>query len=88
MGRFHPILLLLLSLLLTANLLADDDFLLPEERAFLSQHPVIRVQNELGWAPYNFNDNGRPRGFSIDYMNLLAEKLGIEVEYVTGPSWS
>ena len=85
MGRIHTIFLLLV---LSANLLADDEFLLPEERAFLDQHPVIRVHNELDWAPHNFNDNGRPRGFSIDYMNLLAEKLGIEVEFVSGPSWS
>ncbi|MBW2707367.1 MAG: transporter substrate-binding domain-containing protein, partial [Deltaproteobacteria bacterium] len=59
-----------------------------EEQAWLSQHPVIRVHNEKDWPPFNFFEYGRPRGLSIDYMGLMAEKLGIEVEYVTGPSWN
>ena len=29
-----------------------------------------------------------PRGFSIDYMNLLASMIGVKVDYVTGPSWN
>ena len=58
-----------------------------EERAWLKQHPVIRVHNESDWPPFNFFEDGVPQGLSIDYMNLLASKLGLKVEYVTGPSW-
>jgi PAS domain S-box-containing protein len=57
------------------------------ERRWLDAHPVIRVHNEKNWPPFNYFEYGRPRGLSIDYMNQVAEKLGIEVEYVTGPSW-
>jgi PAS domain S-box-containing protein len=59
-----------------------------EERAWIKQHPVIRVHNEKDWPPFNYFEYGRPRGLSIDYMDLMAEKLGIEVEYITGPSWN
>ncbi|MBU2551254.1 MAG: transporter substrate-binding domain-containing protein, partial [Proteobacteria bacterium] len=59
-----------------------------EERAFLKAHPVIRVHNEENWAPFNFFDNGRPQGLSIDYMNLLAKRLGLKIDYVTGPTWN
>ena len=59
-----------------------------EEQTWLNMHPVIRVHNEKDWPPFNYFDYGRPRGLSIDYMDLLAEKLGIKVEYVTGPSWN
>ena len=59
-----------------------------EEQTWLSEHPVIRVHNEKDWPPFNYFEYGRPRGLSIDYMGLMAEKLGIEVEYVTGPSWN
>jgi PAS domain S-box-containing protein len=59
-----------------------------EEQAWVNQHPVIRVHNEKDWPPFNFFEYGRPRGLSIDYMGLMAEKLGIEVQYVTGPSWN
>ena len=71
----------------------EDDWLkthplTDDEVAFLKQHPVIRVHNEMKWPPFNFNDNGLPAGYSIDYMNLLADKLGIKVEYVSGPTWN
>jgi len=57
------------------------------ELAWLEQHPVIRVHNEKAWPPYNFNVNGQPTGFSIDYMNLVAKQAGLNVQYITGPSW-
>ena len=58
-----------------------------QERAWLADHPVLRVHNEMDWEPFNFNVDGRAQGFSIDYMNLLAGKLGIEADYVSGPTW-
>ena len=58
-----------------------------EEQVWLQTHPRIRVHNELAWPPFNFNENARPQGFSIDYMNLLADKIGIDIQYVSGPSW-
>lgn len=59
-----------------------------EEKSFLRKNPVLRVHNEMNWPPHNFNEGGKPRGYSIAYMNLLAEKLNIKVEYVSGPSWT
>ncbi|NOR20965.1 MAG: transporter substrate-binding domain-containing protein, partial [Xanthomonadales bacterium] len=59
-----------------------------KERTWISEHPVIRVHNELDWPPFNFNENGKHRGFSIDYMNLVASKTGLQVEYISGPSWN
>jgi len=59
-----------------------------EEQNWVNQHPVIRVHNEKDWPPFNYFEYGTPRGLSIDYMNQVAEKLGIKVEYVTGPSWN
>lgn len=59
-----------------------------QEQAFIAAHPLLRVHNETDWPPFNFNENGHPVGYSIDYMNLLAEKSGFRIEYVTGPSWN
>lgn len=61
--------------------------LTPEEREYLARKRVIRVHNEDDWAPFNFNESGIPRGFSIDFIRLLAEKIGLEVEFVSGASW-
>ena len=60
----------------------------PDEAEWLKTHRKVRVHNEKDWPPFNFFNNGLPQGYSIDFMNLLAEKLGLEVEYVTGPTWS
>jgi ABC-type amino acid transport substrate-binding protein len=59
-----------------------------EEKDWLKANPVIRVHNEKDWPPFNYFEYGKPRGLSIDYMNLVAEQLGIKVEYVSGPSWN
>ncbi|MCP3665815.1 MAG: transporter substrate-binding domain-containing protein [Gammaproteobacteria bacterium] len=59
-----------------------------DEIAFLAEHPVIRVHNEKDWPPLNYYEGALPKGYSIDYMNLLADRLGIQVTYVTGPSWN
>jgi polar amino acid transport system substrate-binding protein len=57
------------------------------ERKYLMEHPVLHVHNETNWPPFNFNVNGTPKGFSIDYMNILAEKIGVSIDYVSGYSW-
>ncbi len=62
----------------------DNLNLTPEELAYLKTKRVLRVQNDSNLTPYNFNENGIAKGFSIDYINLLANKLAIEVEYVQG----
>ena len=59
-----------------------------DELTWIADHPVIRVHNEKNWAPFNFFEDNTPRGLSIDYMNLLAAKLGLKIVYQTGPSWN
>ena len=58
-----------------------------KEKVFLRAHPIITAHNEADYPPYNFNEGGVAKGFSIDYLNLLAEKLGIKIRYVSGHSW-
>ncbi len=59
-----------------------------QERQWLADYPVIRVHNETDWPPFNFFEDGESRGFSIDYMNLLASMIGVKVDYATGPTWN
>ncbi len=60
----------------------------PEERAILNKHPVLKVQCAENWAPYNFSEAGKAKGYVNDYLRLLEEKLGIRFEFVMGHSWS
>ena len=58
-----------------------------QEKEFLKKNGTITVHNEKDWPPFNYNEDSMPKGFSIDYMNLLAKKLNINIKYITGPSW-
>ena len=70
----------------TGQIISTHDILTPGERAWVRDHPVVRVGNEMDCPPYNFNINGEPMGISVDYFNALAEIVGLEVEYISGPT--
>jgi ABC-type amino acid transport substrate-binding protein/nitrogen-specific signal transduction histidine kinase len=59
-----------------------------KEKEYIKTHNTITVHNESLWAPYNFNENSIPKGFSIDYIDLLAKKIGIKIKYISGHTWS
>ncbi len=66
---------------------SGDLELTAEETAWIAANPLIRVTNEMDWAPIDFTKDGEAMGFSVDYFNLLASKIGISVEYVNGYTW-
>jgi signal transduction histidine kinase len=60
----------------------------PEERAWLTQHPVVRVAIDPQWAPVEFFDgNGVARGMSLAYLDRISGLLGTRFEVVPGTSW-
>ena len=66
----------------------NESIFTKEEKEFLKRTPILKVHNESDWAPFNFNQNGKASGYSIDYMNLLASKIGLSVDYISGYSWN
>jgi len=60
-----------------------------EETTFLRERNyTISAQNEGNWPPYNFSSNDTPKGYSIDFFNLIASKLNIKINYIAGDNWS
>ncbi|SKB59701.1 diguanylate cyclase [Malaciobacter marinus] len=55
-----------------------------EELNYLKNKKVLKIQNDSNLPPYNFNEDGIVKGYSIDYMNLIANILAIEIKYVQG----
>ena len=87
MKVFH----LLFIILFISQFLHAQDFynkLTKEEIEFLQKNQPLRLHNELNWPPYNFNENGEPKGFVIDYMNLISKKSNIDIKYISGYSWN
>lgn len=58
------------------------------QKEYIKNKKIIKVHNEQIWAPFNYNENKKPKGLSIDTILLVAKKVGLEVEFVTGPTWN
>ncbi|MCD6191679.1 MAG: transporter substrate-binding domain-containing protein, partial [Sulfurimonas sp.] len=85
-----------LFILLSVNLFADvnskstnffNSILTQEEREYLRTNPILKVHNSLDSAPYNFIKDGKPAGYSIDYIQLLASKINLKIEFIRGYTW-
>ena len=59
-----------------------------EERAWLRDHPVIRVVQDPNWPPVEFADaRGEPSGMTRDFLRLIEQRLGVKFEWVRDLSW-
>ena len=59
-----------------------------EEQQWIASHPILKATNKMEMAPIDFVRSGSPMGFSIDYLDLLARKTGLQIEYVNGLTWN
>lgn len=67
----------------------NKDFLTLGERAWLANHPVIRITPERNYAPFIFMDKDRKiNGISADYITLLEKKLGIRFQMMDSKNLS
>ena len=63
------------------NLTVDD-------RAWLREHPVIRIGVDTDYAPFEFVDEeGNYQGVAPQYLKLIGQRLGIEFIVVPGLTW-
>jgi len=58
-----------------------------KEQNYLKAKSEITVSNEFDWPPFDFAISGKPMGFGIDLMRLLAQKAGIQMTFINGYSW-
>ncbi|CAH0529800.1 transporter substrate-binding domain-containing protein [Vibrio hippocampi] len=58
-----------------------------EERNWLLKAPTIRVSAYENFAPFVYEKNGRLKGYSIDYLDLIAKRLGIQFVFDASKTW-
>jgi len=80
---------LLLLLLLPGSATAQQRVELnAAQRAWLAQHPVIRVAPDPDFAPFEwFNGEGQYKGIGADYLALVGKRLGVEFRIVHAKNW-
>jgi diguanylate cyclase (GGDEF)-like protein/PAS domain S-box-containing protein len=88
-ARMSRPLAILLSCLAFWALPAAALTLSPEEQAWLTEHPQLRLGIDASWPPFEFRDEqGRYSGLSASYVELIEERLKIRVLPVEPRSWS
>ncbi len=57
-----------------------------QERAWIQQHPEIRVRVS-DFPPFHFVEQGRPQGISVDMMGEIAEAAGFRLRFIPHYDW-
>ncbi len=58
------------------------------EKNWLAAHPLIRFSGNPMYAPFEFVDAaGNYSGIAMEYLRLIARRLGVEFKYVPVTSW-
>jgi ABC-type amino acid transport substrate-binding protein len=87
MRKFGLVLAIAFFLCIVATpLFAEQkDLLSPEESLWLeTRNNTIVVYPAENTPPYSYkNSAGNPQGLAIDYLELIAEKIGVKIEYLT-----
>ena len=61
----------------------------PEELAFMEAHPVIRLGVDPKFVPFEFLDeDGTYQGLISDYLEIISEKTGLELQVTEGLTWT
>lgn len=88
---------LFVFLLSSASIFAEEPTSTPKtinldltdnEKAWLHEHPSIRVGMDSEYAPYEWlTKDGTYVGMAVDYLHILEKKLGVHFEMTKGKSW-
>ncbi|GEM_PF-4140216 len=61
----------------------------PQERAWLTNHPVVDWGMAPDWPPFSsYDKNGNPKGIVPDIVNLVARRTGLHLQLVPTSTWS
>lgn len=87
-GQFLLHLLLLFVLGQNSVLSQTNDIgLTAEELEWIAENPVVTSTFKTDVPPLEYLDNGEMTGFSYEYLNLVASKVGLEIDYVVDLHW-
>ncbi|WP_323665149.1 ABC transporter substrate-binding protein [Aliarcobacter butzleri] len=53
-----------------------------EEIKYLKDNPILKVHNLDSFPPYNFTINNYPKGFVIDYLQLIGKSLNVQIDFI------
>ncbi|SHJ40267.1 amino acid-binding domain sensor histidine kinase [Desulfatibacillum alkenivorans DSM 16219] len=64
-------------------------YLSPLEKAWIDEHPVIRLGVDPGYEPFEFlTEGGKYAGVASEYVELLNKRLGTNLKVIPYDTWS
>ncbi len=60
----------------------------PYEAKLVETMPVLKVSNQMQWAPIDYAVSGEPKGLAIDILDAISAQTGLRFEYINGLTWS
>ncbi len=58
-----------------------------QEQAYIESLATLRISNDMSWGPFNYSISGEPSGYIVEKTEMLAESLGLTIQYFNGFSW-
>ncbi len=59
-----------------------------DEQRWLAAHPILRYSADPLWPPFSLKKDGALEGVDVDYLKIIADRLGVRLEYVPTESWA
>ena len=59
-----------------------------QEQAYIASLPPLVVSNEANWPPIDYTLLGKPQGYSVDVMRMIAKMIGLDITFVQGLTWT
>ena len=75
-------------LLISPKSFSQDIEFTSQEKEWIKSQKTITVANELDWPPFDFVEDNKPAGYSIDLITLITKKTGLKVDFINGYTWS
>lgn len=57
------------------------------QQDYLTEHRSVKISNSTDWSPIDFAIAGKPQGYAIDMLAIVAASTGIEFNYINGRTW-
>ena len=67
--------------------ISDNGELNIEELHYIRNKKVIKICANPNWQPIEFVQNGKPKGISMDIMDIVFDNAGLKYQYVKTTTW-
>ncbi|PHR71779.1 MAG: hypothetical protein COA66_08575 [Arcobacter sp.] len=87
-SRFRKLFFIIVFIFLGNNLYSLDLVLNEEEKIYLKNKKYLKIAHLNDFPPFGFTKYNEAKGYSVEYIRLLSQKLGLKPKFILNYSWS